>query len=288
MTTTERESIRIVRSWLADESDAKLPESIVDAVLEQLPATPQRRLMWPARRSLVMGKLIPLAAAAVVVVAIAGVVLSNRSNPSIGAVMSPAPSPSASASAGNSAAPLPASGAIPAGDYVIDSVDGVRISFVLHVPAGYTSRGEGIEGPHGILSWWIIDNVYRDGCHWQTSAMQPKVGPKVSDLIAALAPQEGRNPAGPQPVTIAGYTGMQTYLAAKATVPFEQCDGGEYRSWITPTGSPGRWESPTDVNDIFALDVKGTRLVFAFTRPDADPDQGETLRKVLDAVDIRP
>ena len=47
--STDRDVTRIVRSWLEDGATA-LPDRVLDNVLDQLPATPQRRAWWPARR----------------------------------------------------------------------------------------------------------------------------------------------------------------------------------------------------------------------------------------------
>ena len=47
--STDRDVTRIVRSWL-EEGATALPDRVLDAVLDQLPATPQRRAWWPARR----------------------------------------------------------------------------------------------------------------------------------------------------------------------------------------------------------------------------------------------
>ena len=47
--STERDVNRIVRSWL-EEGVAALPDRVLDTVLDQLPATPQRRAWWPVRR----------------------------------------------------------------------------------------------------------------------------------------------------------------------------------------------------------------------------------------------
>ena len=40
--STDRDTTRIVRSWL-EEGVTELPDRVLDAVLDQLPATPQRR-----------------------------------------------------------------------------------------------------------------------------------------------------------------------------------------------------------------------------------------------------
>ena len=72
--STDRDTTRIVRSWL-EEGVTALPDRVLDAVLDQLPATSQRRPWWPARRFREMNNALKLAiaAAAVVVVALVGI-----------------------------------------------------------------------------------------------------------------------------------------------------------------------------------------------------------------------
>ena len=75
--SSDRDTTRIVRSWL-DEGVTALPDRVLDAVLDQVPATPQRRaLWWPARRFPFMNSAMLRygAVAAVVVVAAAVVVV---------------------------------------------------------------------------------------------------------------------------------------------------------------------------------------------------------------------
>jgi hypothetical protein len=71
--STDRETTRVVRSWL-EEGVTALPDRVLDAVLDQVPATPQRRSWWPAWRSNDMHTYAKLlaAAAAVLVVAVVG------------------------------------------------------------------------------------------------------------------------------------------------------------------------------------------------------------------------
>ena len=47
--STDRDVERIVRSWM-DEGVTQLPDRVLDLVLDQIPATPQRRAGWLARR----------------------------------------------------------------------------------------------------------------------------------------------------------------------------------------------------------------------------------------------
>ncbi|HUG29864.1 MAG TPA: hypothetical protein VMQ65_05030 [Candidatus Limnocylindria bacterium] len=95
--STDRETTRIVRSWL-EEGVTALPDRVLDAVLDQVPATPQRRSWWPSRRIAQMNKFLPaaLAAAAVLVVAVVGYNLLPQSNtvgPPVPTAVTPSPSP---------------------------------------------------------------------------------------------------------------------------------------------------------------------------------------------------
>ena len=73
--TIDRETTRIVRSWL-EEGVTALPDRVLDAVLDQLPATPQRRPSRPARRTRDMSTSFKVAlAAAIVAVAFFGLSL---------------------------------------------------------------------------------------------------------------------------------------------------------------------------------------------------------------------
>jgi hypothetical protein len=77
---TDRDTTRIVRSWL-EEGRTTLPDRVLDAVLDRVPATPQRRPWWPVWRTPPMNTSAKLAIgmAAVAVVAVVGIgVLSGR------------------------------------------------------------------------------------------------------------------------------------------------------------------------------------------------------------------
>ena len=125
--STDRDVTRIVRSWL-DEGVTALPDRVLDTVLDQVPATPQRRAWWPARRFVDMNSLakIAVAAAAVIVVAFVGIRLlpgqgnTGASLPSPSSSPSETPSPSALPSPSPSPSPaLFPSGPLPAGSYTI-------------------------------------------------------------------------------------------------------------------------------------------------------------------------
>ena len=95
--STERDVNRIVRSWM-EEGVTALPDRVLDAVLDQLPATPQRRATWwRVQRYIEMNK--PLAiglvtAAAILVLALIGLNLGPVSGPPPGGEPSTPPTPS--------------------------------------------------------------------------------------------------------------------------------------------------------------------------------------------------
>jgi hypothetical protein len=95
--STDRDVTRIVRSWM-DEGVTQLPDRVLDLVLDQLPATPQRRASWLARRPTMNNYArLGLVAAAVLAVVIVGIGLFGRSL-DVGPSTSPTPSPSSSLS----------------------------------------------------------------------------------------------------------------------------------------------------------------------------------------------
>lgn len=67
--STDRETTRIVRSWLTEGVTA-LPDRVLDAVLDQVPATPQRRPWWRAWRTPYMNNPLRYAVAAAAVLAV--------------------------------------------------------------------------------------------------------------------------------------------------------------------------------------------------------------------------
>jgi hypothetical protein len=98
--SSDRDVTRIVRSWM-DEGVTQLPDRVLDLVLDQLPATPQRRPSWLARRFPPMNTYarLGLVAAAVLAVVVVGLGLFFRS-PAVGPQVSASPSFSASPAAG--------------------------------------------------------------------------------------------------------------------------------------------------------------------------------------------
>ena len=93
---TDPDVTRAVRSWL-DEGVDRLPERVLDSVLDAVPSTPQRRSWWPAWRNQPMNNIVRVAAvvAAVVVAGLVGIrLLPSGGVGSPAPTASPTPSPS--------------------------------------------------------------------------------------------------------------------------------------------------------------------------------------------------
>ena len=107
MNRTDRDATRIVRSWL-EEGPTALPDRVLDAVMDHLPTTPQRRPLWAARRYAEMSTYRKLAATAAVVAVLVVVgatfLLGDRG---IGVESTATPSPSSTVPSPTGTGPTP-------------------------------------------------------------------------------------------------------------------------------------------------------------------------------------
>ena len=138
--STDRDVTRIVRSWL-EEGATALPDRVLDAVLDQVPATSQRRSWWPARRLNEMNNALKIAivAAAVVVIAVVGFNLVPRQ----GGIGGPGPSPTASPRRQTpTQTPTPTPSPLPSG--VLTEFPEGPLPAGTYTLAPYTAAGEGM------------------------------------------------------------------------------------------------------------------------------------------------
>jgi len=198
--TTERETLHTIGLWL-EEGRTRLPDRVLDAVLDQLPATPQRRPSRPARTFPDMSALAKFEiAAAAVLVAIVGLFFLRGSgagevgNAPPAAVVSPSPSTARS----TGLPPAPESGPIDPGRYQLLLPGGGLVAF--GVPEGWTANGPRIvknatTPTEMVLAAYLpgtryeVTDVYADAC--QSADQMEPVGPTVDNLVAALDAQEG-------------------------------------------------------------------------------------------------
>src|SRR4029079_152168 len=107
--TQDRSVEERISTWLVEEAAEQLPDRVLQAAFEQTRVERQRRV-FPGRRDLRMLRVTPTlvaVGATAIVIAVVGVALFPRSNPSIGGGPSASPRESPSATAGASSSTIP-------------------------------------------------------------------------------------------------------------------------------------------------------------------------------------
>ena len=289
--TTERETLQIIGSWMED-GRTQLPDHVLDAVLDQLPATPQRRRWSPAWRIVPMNPIakFAIAAAAVVVVAIVGFNILGASNTSnVGGPPTTVPS---------SPAPLvPTSGVIDAGRYRWTS-PGADVTFALQ--DGWTAEEGGFaKGPGTAIASFEhnlaggqheVTHVYTDACNGE-GALE-SIGDTAADLVAALDAQKSTD-AAIGDVTAGGVVGKRVELRESPGLDRTTCRYQNPESplqiWADPAETDFEAYSPGFWGVVYVFDVDGKRLVFnAGYGPDVAAADVEAIDAIVESFEFSP
>ena len=252
--STERETTRIVRSWL-DKGVTTLPDRVLDAVLDQLPATHQRRATWwPARRFPFMNNTtvrFGIAAAAVIVLALLGL----RFLPG-GVGDDPRSTPTAT--------PVRAQGALEPGTYYIDDPARTPVKFTFTVPSGWTARADTVvlkyEDQANELGFFPdnVTHVFGDACEGHDGTTLTEIGPTVDDLVRALEEQANSDASAPADVTLGGYPAKRIEMTVPPGLDTSTCAISGIQVWSDPeytdffAGAGGT---------VYIVDVDGERAV---------------------------
>lgn len=263
MSRSEREANRIVRLWL-EEGVTALPDHILDDVLGQLPATPQRRPSWLAWRVPSMNNTVRLlaAAAAVVVVALLGYQLLIA--PSVGG---PAPTEQLSPTDGPSPAATPA-----AAVHTNFTAAGSDVVISLDLPDGWTTCCEGdvqfaairstTSKPNGMsVYFYAVGNTYADPC--AHVLLSPAVGPTVEDLVVALGQLPNETATAPADDTIGGLPARYLEITADDPLP---CAPNQFFIWDGPQGEQNWAQGGGQIVRTWVLEVNGTRITVSALR----------------------
>lgn len=290
-------------------SDAAPPAPNLTSVLQHRPTTPsseahvarldpEERLAptkeitvsrnTPTTESRSRRRLLMAAAAAVVVIGLAGIALANNNRDDD---QSPSQAPAATAASPTTVAPATTVAPIP-GAYVmsefhplLETETDVRLTFA--VPAGWSDNDWYVDklgsNPSIGVVFDKVANIYTDSC--PSFAVSPPVGPTVDDLASAWANLPGFNATAPIDVTVDGYRGKQVEF----TVPDygADCADGAFRLLGAVGGGAWFAQGPNQHNQLWILDVNGTRLVIAAASfPDTSPQDRAAIDEILASIRI--
>ena len=302
--SSDPDTKRIVRSWL-DEGVTQLPDRVLDAVLDQVPATPQRRATWwPARRHSTVNMTLKYGLAAVVV-AVAALIginylgTANVGGPGIGD-SSPTAVPTARATPEPSLEPTPdptPAGLLPEGPHVLvrgtEETATVRMTVTIPAPDWYGEPGggtlikndqSGAPDGAGLIVFAGEDlYVYGDPCRW--SSTRPETpATTVDELVDALSAQALRDATEPLAVTVDRYSGKSITLHVPEDADFSECDRSTFGSWGVPgpDEAPFRYhQDPGQIDRLWVLDVEGELVVIDTAHYEGTP---QAVVDELDAI----
>jgi hypothetical protein len=290
--TRELDIDRILNGFLAEGTN-ELADRVLDAALNDIDSTKQRRAWWPPRRFPDMNSFAryAIAAAAVIAVVIVGYSFLPGNSPGAG----PTPTPTPIVSPSPSPTPEPTlqvlgNGPLNAGTVIVEARALGSMTATLEVPAGW----EGFDGscllpssqPNGQemgICFLEVAGLYSDPCHGTSAGPDVPVGPGVDDLANALVAQDDYEASTPTEVTLAGYSGKVVDLHLPTDVA--TCDQGAFFPWAGTIYAQG----PDNLWRVWILDVEGTRVVLMSNWFEATSagDQA-ALQAVVDSLQITP
>jgi hypothetical protein len=275
---SERDTTRIVRSWLEDGAD-RIPDRVLDAVEAVLPANPQRRArwltrMWTRRNPRWVGYSI--AAAALVGAAVFGALsfvppdIGTRPTPN-----APTPEPTVLPLDGSELAP---------GSYTLRGFP-ARIVFDLPegfapcsgsvVEQGICPAGEGNLAP--ALGFLLVENVVEEPC---SDLLRNPPPDSVEDFVTAISSLDGFEATPGVEVSIDGVTGWRFVVTAPSSI------GCERLTWSTAQRTNG--VGLGEVNELTILEIDSAYVMVSIAHFPTDPPRQSllALRAIVDSIRI--
>ncbi len=281
--STDRDLARIVRSWLHEDAHEDA-DRVLDLVLDQLDATPQRRAFWLARRLPVMNSNIVRLGVAAVAVAVAAIVGINLVRDSVGGGPEPSPTQAAEPPILTTAANLDP------GTYTVGGWFPVQFDFTINDKWERWGTGAKVtrvwkpcksgacEGYSAILSFEIVDRVFIDPCGRDPG---PAIGDGVDDLVTAVTNMPAFDAGPVTDMAIDGYAAKSFELTFVGP-PNDACEGSGTLQWMS--GEDGvYWGTDVANQRVIVIDVDGTRLLVDAVTYHGDPLE---LDAIIDSIDF--
>ncbi|MDQ4035797.1 MAG: hypothetical protein M3153_07685 [Chloroflexota bacterium] len=291
--STDRDTTRIVRSWLRAEENESA-DRLLGTVLDRLDTTPQRRATWwPVRRFTHMNSTLRLglAAAAVVVTAVLGLSLfaddANVGGPGFDDPPGPTATPMPSATP---VPAIPTSDDLEGGTYRANAF--VPVDVLVTVPDGWIGRGDwlllgprGVEPPDGMnIRFGSVSSMYANPLDASDGFVEPPIGPTVDDLVEAIVAHPDWSTSRPTDVSIDGHAGKAVRLTLPAEIELSE---GRFLFWRDGQGGD-RWAfEPGQIIDFYVIDVDGQRLVLElFSYPGTPATDLAERQAVIDSLQL--
>jgi len=258
---------------------ASAPPHLLDEILDTAAATPQRSRRWRRWLGGLRNALAPVAVALVVLAIIGSVV-------AVGTILRRLPD---SIGGPTETRQLPVAFdwvALEPGRYRIDSRFRTSVPFTFAVASGWAAENHGqtiSKFPDTMreVGWayFVLDDVYGDAC--ALDADEVPIGNSVDDLMQALLSQPGTAKSGPVDIVIDGHPGRRLDLTAPSSVSADEC---AFRLW-QDDGSYGQALLPDGVVSVYAIDVRGDRVVIATQyRAESSPADVAELEAMINTI----
>lgn len=234
-----------------------------------------------------------VAAAAVVVVAVAGANLLSQgtspggvgsASPSLTPATTASPSSEPTAPASPTVPPFPPRGELAPGPGVASHL-GVPFTFVVPAPEWYSDGFYFVKAAAFLAFWNEIANVYADPC--QAVVLDPPVGPSPEDLADALSSLPGTDALEPVPDTIGGLDAIRVEFTIRDDI---LCQPQGFQLWQEQgaTSANGRFAQALGQRErLWVLELGGVRTIISTTvQPDTPPAVVAELQSLVDSLEF--
>jgi hypothetical protein len=282
--STDRETTRIVRSWLED-GVTQLPDNVLDAMLDDLPATRQRRSGWTAWRPFEMNKTaaFSVVAAAIVIVGIIGIGLLG---PGAGDFGTPAETPTPTPTTEPEALVQGAEGpgtfvTTPGGDN--PPANPPRITF--DMPDGWSAARTFFISNESDANLFFLQpsGLHSDPCLDNSGAPDVSVGSTAEEFASALAAHPSYDATSTGEVVIGGHDAIRMELLTPSDLDYATCESDQFWVWDAPLYSqePNRW-------NLWIVDLDGTTLVLLSDIGQTAADDLAAIEGIVQSIRIDP
>jgi hypothetical protein len=212
---------------------------------------------------------------------------ATEAPPPVSTTEAPPPAPTTEA---RTVPPLPESGDIGAGTYLVTSF---AENFEITVPDGWTADGDGLEKddpdhPEDMavfVGWWPASHVPTDACAWQGALVE--VEPSANAFVDAMTAQASTSSTPPVEVVVGDYRGVEFDHSVEGDVDIKACDNGQFCVHSGYSNFCTRWYSTAAERETYrVVNLDGQRAMFWVVQfhESINPELTREARTVFDSI----